>query len=72
MNAGSFPDCVKSRKKCYSHEGIGHRAATFAHMGTIAMKLNRKLAFDPGKEVFVGDNEADKMLSRPMREPWTL
>lgn len=68
----NFLDCVKSRKKCYSHEGIGHRASSFAHMGTIAMKLNRKLAFDPKNEVFIGDNEANKMLSRPMREPWTL
>jgi predicted dehydrogenase len=68
----NFLDCVKSRQKCYAHEGIGHRAAAFAHLGTIAMQLGRKLKFDPKNEVFVGDDEANKLLSRPMREPWTL
>ncbi|NQU84960.1 MAG: Gfo/Idh/MocA family oxidoreductase [Mariniphaga sp.] len=68
----NFLDCVKSRQKCYSHEGIGHRAAAFAHMGIISIKLNRKLKFDPENEVFIKDNEANKMLSRPRRGPWTI
>ena len=63
---------MKSREKTYAHEGLGHRAAAFAHIGTIAIKLGRKLKFDPKNEVFIGDDEANKMLSRPMREPWTL
>jgi len=68
----NFLDCVKSRQKCYAHEGIGHRAAAIAHMGTIAMILGRKLKFDSQKELFIDDDEANKKLSRPMREPWNL
>jgi hypothetical protein len=68
----NFLDCVKSRKKCYSHEGIGHRASVFAHIGIIAMKLKRKLTFDPQNEVFVNDSEANSMLSKPRRGEWLL
>ena len=68
----NFLDCVKSRKKCYAHEGIGHRAALFAHIGIIAMKLKRKLQFDPVSEIFVNDQEANGMLRRPRRSPWII
>ena len=36
------------------------------------MRLHRKIRWDPQKEQIVGDEEAAKMLSRPMRGPWTL
>ena len=68
----NFLDCVKSRKPCYAPAEVGHRTITIAHLGNIAMRLGRKLAWDPAKERFVNDAEADKMLSRPMRAPWTL
>ncbi|MGQ9573956.1 MAG: Gfo/Idh/MocA family protein [Thermoguttaceae bacterium] len=68
----NFLDCVKSRKPCYATAEIGHRTITIAHLGNIAMRLGRKLRWDPDKEHFVDDPEADKMLSRPMRPPWTL
>jgi len=66
----NFLDCVKSREKTYAHEGLGHRAAAFAHIGTIAMKLGRKLKWDTKNDVFIGDDEANKLLSRPERDPW--
>jgi predicted dehydrogenase len=68
----NFLDCVKSREKCYAHEGIGHRASLFAHIGLIAMKLQRKLEFDPVAELFINDQEANKMLTRPRRGSWTI
>jgi len=68
----NFLDCVKSREKTYAHEGLGHRAASFAHIGTIAAKLGRKLKWDTKNDVFIGDDEANKMLSRPEREPWSM
>lgn len=68
----NFLDCVKSRKQCYGPAEIGHRTITIAHIGNIAMILGRKLKWDPEKERFVNDPEADKMLSREMRPPWTL
>jgi hypothetical protein len=38
----------------------------------MALKLGRKLLWDPATEQVVGDNEANRMLSRPMRGPWKL
>jgi len=68
----NFLDCVKSRKECYYPAENGHRAITIAHIGNIAMMLGRKLKWNPKKERFVNDPQADKMLSRPMRAPWKL
>jgi predicted dehydrogenase len=68
----NFLDCVKSRKPCYAPAEVGHRTITIAHIGHISMRLGRKLKWDPAKERFVGDDEANKMLRRPMRPPWTL
>lgn len=51
---------------------IGHRTATICNLVNIGYELNRPLKWDPGKERFVNDPEADKMLSRPMREEWAI
>jgi hypothetical protein len=40
------------------------------HAAAIACLLGRKVTFDPVKEEFVGDDEANRMRSRAMREPW--
>ncbi len=45
---------------------------TVAHIGNIAMRLGRKLRWDPVKEQFVNDPEANRWLSRPYRAPWYL
>lgn len=68
----NFVDCVKSRQPCYAPAETGHRTITIAHLGNIAMQLGRKLKWDPEAERFVDDSEADKMLSRNQREPWTI
>jgi len=36
------------------------------------MRLGRKLKWDPDKEQFIGDEQANRMLWRPMRSPWRL
>jgi len=67
-----FLDCVKTRKDPYFPVDIGHRVSTVCHLANIAIKLGRKLHWDPNKERFVNDPEADRMMSRPMRSPWRL
>jgi predicted dehydrogenase len=67
-----FLDCVKSRKRTLTPVEIAHRSQTPGHLGYIASVLGRKLKWDAAKEDFVGDAEASKMLSRPMRSPWHL
>jgi myo-inositol 2-dehydrogenase / D-chiro-inositol 1-dehydrogenase len=67
---GNWLDCIKSRKEPISPVEIGHRACTVCLVTHIAMKLGRKLQWDPAKEQFVNDNEANKWLSRPQRAPY--
>jgi len=67
-----FLDCVKSRQPCYAPAETGHRTVSIAHIGNIAMLLGRPLRWDPAAERFEGDAQANAMLSRPQREPWTL
>ncbi len=68
----NFLDCVKSRKPCYAPAETGHRTISIAHIGNIAMRLGRKLKWDPLNERFIGDAEANTMLDRPRRDPWQL
>ena len=68
----NFLDCVKSRGTTLTPCEIAHRSATPGHLGQIAMKLNRKIKWDPEKEHIIADPEAQRLLSRPMRSPWRL
>lgn len=68
----NFLDCVKSRRQTICPAEVGHRSATVCHIGNIAMKLGRKLKWDPERECFENDPEANRMLEMPMRAPWKL
>lgn len=65
-------DAIRSRKKPICDVEIGHRSATVCELGQIGYDLRRPLEWDPVKEVFVNDEAANKLLRRPMREPWKL
>ena len=65
-----FLKCVKSRKDPYFPVDIGHRVSTVCHLANIAIKVGRKLKWDPVREQFVGDEAANVLLSRPLRAPW--
>ena len=67
---GNFLDCVRSRKMTMCPAEVGHRSASICHLGVIAIRLGRKLNWDPVKEEFVGDAEAQSYVSRPMRKPY--
>jgi predicted dehydrogenase len=69
---GNFFDCVRSRKLPVAEVEIGHRSASVCHMGVIAMRLGRKLQWDPKREKFTGDgaHEANRWLAREMRKPY--
>jgi predicted dehydrogenase len=67
-----FLKCVKSRKDPYFPVDVGHRVSTVCHIANISIRLGRKLKWDPKAERFEHDAEANQMLSRPMRKPWTL
>jgi predicted dehydrogenase len=65
-------DCIKSRALPICDVAIGHRSATVCHLGNIAIRTGRKLAWDPVAQAIVGDTEASRMLARPYRSPWRL
>ncbi|MGA2033683.1 MAG: Gfo/Idh/MocA family oxidoreductase [Thermoguttaceae bacterium] len=68
----NFLACVRARKDPLAAAEVGHRSTSICHLGNIAMRLKRKLRWDPVKEEFPGDDEANRMLDRPMRAPWSL
>ena len=67
----NFFDCVESRKAPICEAEIGHRSATVCHLGGIALQLGRKLTWDPAKEEFVGDKEANGYVAREQRKKWS-
>ncbi len=68
----NFLDCVKSRQAPAADVETGHRATTVCHLINICRKLGRRLRWDPKAERFVGDEEADQLLSRPRRPAYEL
>ncbi|HZV05071.1 MAG TPA: Gfo/Idh/MocA family oxidoreductase [Gemmataceae bacterium] len=65
-------ECIKSRKDTICTAEIGHRSATICHLANIGYGLRRNLVWDPEKESFVHDDEANKLVDHAMREPWRL
>ena len=65
-------DCVKSRQRPVADVEIGHRSISVCHLANIARQVGRRLRWDPEKEVFVGDDEANCYLSRPRRKGYEL
>nr|WKN35746.1 Gfo/Idh/MocA family oxidoreductase [Tunicatimonas sp. TK19036] len=67
---GNWLDCIKSRKETISPAEVAHRSCSACLVSHIAMKLPRKLYWDPINERFKNDDEANAMLSRSQRYPW--
>jgi len=67
-----FLRCVKTRKDPVSPVEAGHKASSLGMIAETSVRLKRKLKWDPAKESFVGDEEANNLLTRPMRSPWHL
>ncbi len=65
-------DCIKSRKDPICTAEIGSHSAAVCHLANIGYALRRPLTWDPAKEEFPTDNEANKLASEAVREPWKL
>ncbi|HEX2973807.1 MAG TPA: Gfo/Idh/MocA family oxidoreductase [Tepidisphaeraceae bacterium] len=68
----NFLECMRTRQQPICNAEVGHRSATVCHLGNIAMQLKRTVKWDPAKERFVNDVEADRMIDRAKRSPWQL
>ena len=65
-------DCIPGRKTPNADVEIGHRSVSLGHLANITRRLNRKLHWDPKKEQFTGDKEADLLANRPRRKGYEL
>lgn len=68
----NFIDAVKGRTQPAAPIDIAVRTDTLCHLQHIAVQVKRKLRWDPVKETFLNDAEANALLDRPMRAPWKL
>jgi hypothetical protein len=66
----NFLDAVKYRTPFALNEANGHRSCTIINMGKIALQLGRSLHFDPIKQAFLQDEEANQFIDPPMRFPY--
>lgn len=69
---GEFLECVKSRRTPLTPPETALRSATPAYLGLISILTGRTICWDPEREKILGDSEAERYLSRPMRAPWHL
>ncbi len=67
-----FSESVRTRQKFALNEENGHRSATIVNMGVIALRLGRTLHFDPVKQEFINDEEANRLINQPMRGIWKI
>jgi hypothetical protein len=65
-------ECIRTRRKPSCDEEIGHRGASLGHLIIIAHTLHRSLKWDLAAERFIGDEAANRLLSRAMRSPWHI
>lgn len=67
-----FLNCIKSRSLPAAPIEAAIRSDTISHLCDIALRTGRKIVWDPEKEEIVGDEKANRYLTRPMRQPWRL
>jgi hypothetical protein len=68
----NFLDCIRTRTRPVSHLESAVRSDTVCHLDDIAIRLGRPLNWNPEMEQFEDDEQADRMLTRPLRRPWHL
>jgi len=63
-------NCVRNRRQTVANPEMMHRSMSMVHAGNICMWLKRNVKWDPVKQEFIGDPDANRLRSRAMREPW--
>jgi predicted dehydrogenase len=66
----NFLDSVKTRRRATIYPEVAHRSVSICHAANLCVRLGRPLTWDPVQEEFVGDEEANRLRSRPSRLPW--
>jgi hypothetical protein len=71
-HSSNWLSCIATRRQPVLDVEIGHRVTCWSHLGNIAYRLGRKLRWDAASERFLGDDEANRLLTTTYREPWRL
>jgi predicted dehydrogenase len=71
-HSGNFLDCVRTRRRPICDIETAHRSASAVVLGGLALQLRRKLQWDPQREQFIGDAEANRLLATAFRPPWQI
>ena len=71
-HAENFLTCMKTRQRTVCYPERSHRATSIGHISNLCARLGRDLNYDPVKERFINDDQANRMLSRTIRGPYTL
>ncbi|MFN0126473.1 MAG: Gfo/Idh/MocA family protein [Verrucomicrobiales bacterium] len=69
---GDFIECVKTRGRPFRDIESAVNTMALCHLGIIAYTLGRSLKWDAAKQSFTGDDEANRFLDTPRREPWQI
>jgi predicted dehydrogenase len=72
LHVQNFLDCMRSRKQPRSDVEIGHNSMIACHLGNMAYRLGRRVDWDVEGEKVIGDPEAQKLVTREYRAPWSL
>lgn len=67
-----FEQAVRRRKTFALNEQNAHRSCTLVNLGKIALQVQRPLRFDPEKQRFINDEQANRFIDPPMRSPWRI
>lgn len=65
-------ECIRTRQEPIAPVEIGHRSNSVCVIGSIAMRVEGPLKWDPVRERFIDNDEANRLLTREMRSPWSL
>lgn len=70
LHARNFFDCMRTRKPTAANSTVMRRSHIACHAAAIAWILQRPLKLDPASESFIGDDEANRLRTRPQRNDW--
>ncbi len=68
----NFLDAIRNRAETISPIESAVRVDTISHLCQMSILLGRAVRWDPEREALIGDSDAERMMARPMRSPWTL
>ncbi len=71
-NMANWVEAIQGNATLLNPVEIGHHDAMICHLGNLASRLGRSLKWDAAKERFIGDEEANKLVTRVYRAPWKL